>query len=311
MSASNVKNVNKKNKIKYPKMDKQKLNKFIELLSIPSSSNNEKMMDDYITRWLDSKDYSYNIDLTGNIIVSKGCEEYKPCIVSHIDTVHDIKTYYNKIVQSKDKKDGHTILSSPQGIGGDDKCGIFACMEMLDHFNNINCVFFTKEETGQIGSNGIDLIEFDDSGYILQLDRWGANDFIDMYWGSKSTSVEFDHVFSPLGYRYGYSSNEGLITDSMVLFERNVNLSCVNISCGYYQHHTINEYIDTNIFQNSLNFTRDLITKLGNKKYECWNIDQWEQWDDKEKNCKQCGFLLLPHEKDYCEYCDYEKGYKV
>lgn len=250
-----------------PFMPEDELIKLDEILRIQSYSTNEKRMVVYL--WNKLAKYNPEIDSIGNIIVTKGKAEYYPCIVSHMDTVHKICGTYAPVyyqnknrVQVKANGDGKRV-----GVGGDDKCGIFACLYMLEHFDNIKVVFFTQEESGLIGSSDINIGEFDNVGYILQLDRWGRSDFINNYFTDPTVSLDFMAKANPVLKDYGYENEEGLITDSINLFNRNVGVSCVNISCGYYQHHSSMEFIDLNELWNSIKFTEALIEKLGKESY--------------------------------------------
>ena len=65
-------------------------------------------------------------------------------LVAHLDT------FYNKDVNQVYYDTKHGILWSPQGIGGDDRCGIFAIMSIV---KNIPCdvLFLSGEEVGGVG----------------------------------------------------------------------------------------------------------------------------------------------------------------
>lgn len=247
---------------------------FKRLLKVQSSSNNEKRMIVFIANILKELNVPYIIDEIGNLLVTKGelKDGFYPCIVSHLDTVYSIIDSFD-ITEYINHKNSHTILKAKSdmkyvGIGGDDKCGIYACLLALKNINNIKAVFFTKEELGLQGSTGVDHDFFEDVGYVLQLDRWGRGDFIDQYFNEFTTSTEFQEVAQPIKEKYGYISTEGLITDCMELWSNEVGVSCINISCGYYNHHTNSEYIDLHQFYNSLRFVLELIKKLGENLYE-------------------------------------------
>jgi putative aminopeptidase FrvX len=47
-------------------------------------------------------------------------------------------------------------LGNPTGIGGDDKCGVYACLELLKELPNLKAAFFVSEETGCHGSKKAD-----------------------------------------------------------------------------------------------------------------------------------------------------------
>lgn len=133
--------------------------------------------------------------------------------------------------------------------------------------DSLKVAFFTQEESGMAGSNEISQEWLSDCGYIIQLDRWGRSDFICVNGKEKTVSEEFLQRALPVMNAYGYLEQEGLITDSINLWNQEVGVSCVNVSCGYYQHHTDKEKIDLNEAWNSLLFTEDLILTLGEDIY--------------------------------------------
>jgi len=244
----------------------------IDLLKVQASSDNEKLIYYYLCKWLEYRNIEYYTDEVGNIIATKGKADIYPCVVAHMDTVHDIYSDF-KIVKSKGIDNNIILKAFSQnkqvGVGGDDKCGIFACLYLLKNIDNLKVIFFTKEEIGLIGSTNIDLNIFNNVGYIIQLDRWGNNDFICEIFNQFTISEEYNNKIEPTLLKYGYISTEGLITDSINLFNRDVGISCVNISCGYYQHHSAFEIIDINELWASVLLTLDLIKVLGENKYEC------------------------------------------
>jgi len=265
---SNKKNTTKESLPPIPNEERAKFNK---VLKVQTHTSNEFRMHYYITRWLNKRQLDWAYDDVGNIIVTKGEADWYPCIVAHLDTVHRIVNNF-RIMHTK-TGDGHDMLYAKSGkhktgIGGDDKCGIYAVLYMLEHFETIKAVFFTQEEGGCIGSSDIDLSLLNDVGYVIQLDRWGRSDFICKDYNCDFVSDDFQDDLKELKEQYGYEDAEGLITDSVTLFKRKIGVSCINLSCGYYQHHSDAEKIDLNQFWNAIRFTEETITRLGCNLYE-------------------------------------------
>lgn len=294
MSSANKQIINKGDKLEF--MPNKLKSDFLDLLKIQSNSDNEKIMFLYIIDRLRRLNINFEIDNIGNIIATKG-EGIKPCIVSHIDTIHEFEdTFTIKSKLTNRREILYAFNKGEQiGIGGDDKNGIYSCFYMLERFDNIKAVFFTQEESGLIGSGEIDHKHFNDCGYILQLDRWGRGDFINSYYRSETTSFDASAVLN----KFGYKQTEGLITDSINLFLNGLELSCVNISCGYYLHHTSKEVIDLNEFYNSLLFTKELIEYLGEYVYSCkYDIPVYTNYND------------YNYAKDYNYDANTDNGYK-
>ena len=249
-------------------MNTQAYNKLIELLNVQSNSTNEKLMVLYLDKELKRLKLDYTIDPAGNILVTKGKATTYPCVVSHMDTVHDIVGDFRIYYDAKDKdilfaKNGKSRI----GIGGDDKCGVFACLYLLDVMPNIKVVFFSREEKGCAGSSAIDKVFFDNCRYLIQLDRRGKRDFIQTYWGNKTVSHEFSSEIGLVKKEYKYKAAVGTVTDVMTLWKNKVGISCVNLSAGYYKPHSNNEYISIKALWWSVKFTEAIINTLKPKRY--------------------------------------------
>lgn len=279
MSAANIQKHRKEVLQKIP--DKIKWD-FLDLLKVQSSSDNEKRMVVYIIDRLRKMGLDFTIDPIGNILVQKGNTDTFPCIVAHMDTVHVVRDDVKLRITIKDKREIVTAyhLDEQVGTGGDDKNGIYAVFYMLQNFENIKAVFFTQEETGLVGSGKVNHDWFDDVGYIIQLDRWGRGDFIAINYSSKTINEEYEKIATPILKEFGYAICEGLFTDSIGLWNDGVGVSCVNVSCGYYMHHTDKEEIDLNEFWNSLLFTKRLIEELGENRYKSDYVEHYRDYDD-------------------------------
>ncbi len=68
-------------------------------------------------------------------------------LVAHLDTVHE------EIVRDIFTNDDGNIISSPQGIGGDDRCGVYALLEIKRRADKMPYLLFTcDEEIGRVGA---------------------------------------------------------------------------------------------------------------------------------------------------------------
>lgn len=233
-----------------PSMPDEWYKKAIEVFKIPSTSYNEISMSIYILGELERiGGIQYQIDDYANIIAVKGTAEFYPCFCAHLDTVHTYpngfrllykKTETRKYLFAADKDDKSV------GIGGDDKCGVFTCLYLLERLDHVKIIFFSQEESGGIGSSNIELEVFDDCQFLGGVDRWNGHDFVNRYSGEHTISKAFNKDIKSLLKKHGYSFNTGLFTDSFNVMERGIDLSCFNLSCGYYSHHSKNEYVDLN-----------------------------------------------------------------
>jgi len=185
-----------------------------------------------------------------------------------MDTVHSFVSDF-KIYRDIDDEDKYFAMSNGQkvGVGGDDKCGIFACLYLLKTIPKIKVIFFSREEGGCKGSGGIDKGFFADCRYLIQLDRKGKRDFIQTFWGKKTISHEFSSEIGLIKKKYKYKNQIGTVTDLMKLWNNKVGVSCINLSCGYYQPHTNYEYISVSDLWHSVKFTEEIINTMQPKRY--------------------------------------------
>jgi len=249
-------------------MDTYWFNKLIELLKVQTNSENEKLMVLYLDKELRKLKLPYQIDAAGNVIVVKGKANTYPCVVSHMDTVHDFTDNFNVYQDIDDKDilfamDGKTRV----GVGGDDKCGVFACLYLLKIIPQIKIVFFSREENGCKGSTDIDKGFFADCRYLIQLDRRGSRDFIQTYWGNKTISHDFSSEIGLIKRKYKYKNCIGTVTDVMKLWNNKVGVSCINLSCGYYNPHSNTEHISIKTLWHSIEFTEEIINTMQPKRY--------------------------------------------
>lgn len=249
--------------ISIKEMPKKWFDLLVEICWIQSHYSNEKLMTLYLDKKLNQLNLIYTIDSVGNIIVTKGTSKTFPCVVSHMDTVHKVINNY-KICFDDTKR---VLFGKTSGIGGDDKCGIFSCLYFLETLPAIKVVFFTQEEHGCVGSDGIDKSFFDDCRYIIQLDRRGNNDFIDGNYSEKMVSHGFSSEVGHIKKKYGFKSATGTITDAVNLWNDGVGISCVNVSSGYLEPHSDTEYIEVDTLWNSVLFTEDIIKTLKPVRY--------------------------------------------
>lgn len=318
-----------------PAIDKAFFDEAYRVFSIPSTTYNEKSMALFLCGELNRMNIPYYIDDYSNIIITKGKADLYPCFCAHMDTVHLYRTGFNIVYyEEKGRYYLHAVNNDkkPVGIGGDDKAGIFACLYLLKHVDNIKIVFFSQEESGGIGSSNIDVDFFKDCKFLGGIDRWNGKDFINNYMGQCTLSKSFKKAITEIIKKRGYSFNTGMFTDSFNVMQRDIDLSCFNVSCGYYSHHSNSEYQDLNELYNCCLLCVELcrlpnryehcyykpIKKYKSKNWNSWSKKSDDKWEEHEINssyqrdyseyadipvCVNCGIELLEHESVYCTPC--------
>ena len=160
-------------------------------------------------------------------------------LVAHLDTVH--KALPSIICYSKD---GNHIMS-PQGIGGDDRCGVYIILELLKRLPFKPYIVFTmEEETGGFGAYAFaDYIEdkAPDLKYIVEYDIKGNNDCV-FYDCDNKDFIDFVESF-------GFAKAFGTFSDISIIAPV-LKAAAVNLSSGYYNPHTLNEYVSVSDMNN-------------------------------------------------------------
>ncbi|MBR0035285.1 MAG: hypothetical protein IJP54_06385 [Synergistaceae bacterium] len=158
-------------------------------------------------------------------------------LLAHMDTVHEKPVKY--ICKSADGD----ILMSPQGIGGDDRCGVYALVKAYDTAPVKPWVLFTcDDEIGGLGAEkfsadcikgklpkGLGMLKL-----LVEIDRKGKKDAV--YYSCDNP--EFEKYIMSKGFvtAYGSFSDISVIAPAM-------GVAAVNLSSGYYNAHTFHEYI--------------------------------------------------------------------
>lgn len=127
----------------------------MDVLTVPTVSNHEVMMVDYLKRWADDNQVLNWMDKAGNLYFVKGDKPMKgffPCLSAHLDTVQTGQLPYIERGQRlpysiEEQHDGtHKIFTEGMGIGADCKCGIAICLHLIRKMDRVKAVFFHNEE---------------------------------------------------------------------------------------------------------------------------------------------------------------------
>ena len=230
----------------------------IELYYISAPSGKENRMVNHIEKKLRSFGVTTYRDKANNLYATKGVSETYPCIVAHTDEVHAYKPKGFKVVQYQNMLFGIDANRSKfSGIGADDKNGIWVALKCFEKYDVMKAAFFVSEEIGCVGSRVADMNFFDDCRFVLQCDRKNGSDFITNASMTELCSDEF--VKAAQIKRFGYKPAHGIMTDVMQLKHNGLSVSCANISCGYYNAHTENEYTVIPELENCLKLVENII----------------------------------------------------
>jgi tripeptide aminopeptidase len=259
-----------------------------EVLSLPSISGNESMVRDYIIEYAKDNVIEHYTDEKGNLYLTKGSDymtsgEYYPCVVAHMDTVHRshsdlIESKTKLIIESSIYDEGsddemttliakHPETKKQTGIGGDDKCGVYVCLEMFNRFDVLKGAFFVEEEIGMLGSKEADDDFFKNVGYAIQFDAPSSNWVSEICSGVKLFDEEFKGEIKDTLNECGYTNfSVDPFTDVNQLAKK-YDFNCLNLGCGYYRQHTNSEYVIVEEVFDSVRVGEKLISKLKLEKY--------------------------------------------
>ena len=224
----------------------------LSLFKIGSMSKQEHNMVEFVEKFLKEEKIEYTKDSLGNIYNFN--YENMPMISAHLDTVQDETDAFGaKFAKIYDDK----FIRSYGVLGGDDKCGVYICMELLREFRELNFCFCVQEEIGMIGSKFVaenEKEKLKKIAYGLIFDRRGSGDII-CYQNDYGTK-DFEEELKDVGKYYKYSPAKGFASDCNTFKEF---FSCANLSCGYYNPHTKNEYVKIDEVENALNYAVDIL----------------------------------------------------
>lgn len=251
---------------------------FAEILHCESESGDQTKMTGIVASLCEQVGASVELDKFGNLFAVKGNADSFPCYAAHLDTVHEIHGHGIVLVKLGEKITGlnpHTMQQT--GIGGDDKCGIYAALQCLETIPACKAVFFADEEIGCQGAGDCDLDWFADCRFVISADRRGNADFVTDISGPLS-SKRFLKDVAPILKRHGYKHSQGAMADVMALRNRKIGISAANISAGYYCPHTSGEYIDCTHLDTAVQLMLDVGQDLV-KRYT-FIAPERPRWDD-------------------------------
>lgn len=199
-------------------------------------SNNSKRQQE-LKEYLDIvlRDMRYDVVNRKGFLYAEG--EIPVLLVAHLDTVHREKAEI--ICFSEDNR----YMMSPQGIGGDDRCGVYMILQIIRQAK-CHVLFCEDEEIGGRGARDFAAIKNVPAvNYIIELDRRGNNDAV---------FYDCDNPeFTDFVLDFGFKEKIGSFSDISVIAPH-LKTAAVNISAGYYNEHSQHEYIDMLAVENNI-----------------------------------------------------------
>lgn len=204
-------------------------------------------------------------------------------LCAHIDTVHNIPPVEFAW------GDENRLLWSPQGLGADDRAGVWAILTLLSRGYLPSVLFLDGEEQGGLGAKAAaKSLRTPKVRYIVELDREGRNDcvFYDCYNPKFTKYIE----------SFGFEENYGTFSDISTLCPA-WQIAGVNLSVGYYGQHTLGEHLRIPEMEATIDKVQKMLTNVPQKPFFYYaktyqqrystfprraykGITEWGDWDD-------------------------------
>jgi tripeptide aminopeptidase len=244
-----------------------------EVLSVPTCYRTTTLMVRWLQQWLESHHISFYTDRLGNIYATKGVTDtgYFPAVCAHMDTVHKIIPF--SVVEEDGLFVAHdTHTGQRTGLGGDDKAGIFVCLELLESQPALKAAFFVDEEIGCLGSREADPAFFENVGYCIEFDS-PNNDILSFSCDGMQLCLEDETedalltVAQPILTKYGATKWQWHPFTDVAQLRRKFDFECLNLPCGYFNMHSEREFVVIQDAFKAVLLGKELISELGNNFY--------------------------------------------
>ena len=201
-------------------------------------------------------------------------------LLAHLDTVHQERV--REIIREEDR------LSSPQGIGGDDRCGVYAITKVYDMAAVKPWLLYTcNEEIGCVGAHYFASL-YDCAAFpkrimnglagikcLIEIDRKGSNDAV--YYDCDNPAFE-DYITSR-----GFVTNWGSCSDISYIAPA-LGRAAVNLSSGYYNAHRLYEYIIPSQVENTVRRVQEIVADSVSQDFPVYVYQDWayeyQDWTD-------------------------------
>lgn len=218
-------------------------------------------------------------------------------LIAHVDTV--FKSPPTDIFYDRQKN----VMWSPQGLGADDRAGVFAIIKIIRKGLRPHIILTTDEELGGFGARTLVSAvhqPFADMKYIIQLDRRGTNDCV--FYDCENI------LFTKYIESFGFSEAYGSFSDISIICPK-WKIAGVNLSVGYMDEHSFSEtfYITpflatvekvANMLKDVKNITEPFDYIPCKYSYSSWNSlnSNVDCWGFDEIKCMKCNQYFSDYE---------------
>jgi hypothetical protein len=215
-------------------------------------------------------------------------------LVAHMDTV------FKLLPEEVFFDPRYNVMWSPDGLGADDRAGIFAIFQIIKSGLRPHIILTTDEEIGGFGANAIARAgnPFKDLRYIIELDRRGTSDCV-FY---DCDNQEFEQYIENFGFvtAWGTFSDISIICPSW-------GVAGVNLSIGYRDEHSPSEVLFINAMINTIERVKTMLSQTdipffkyipAARSYNYFDKDWFKgtRLYNEELKCDKCGKYFLEEE---------------
>ena len=239
--------------------------------------------------------YGNSVIETEDYVFAEG--EIPVAVIAHLDTVFSFppkEVYYDE---------RHGIMWSPEGLGADDRAGVYSILQLLKRGLRPHVIFTMDEEIGGLGALQLvydfPKIPFKQLNYIIELDRRNINECV-FYEG---TNKEFIRFWEKLGF----VETVGIYSDIYEICP-SWGVAGVNLSVGYRNEHTVSETLFIPGLMNVIDRVADV---LSNPEM-CKTFYKWESFPGFDAAYAQHRDAIFASEfggTAYCSACGYATPY--
>lgn len=193
--------------------------------------------------------YYEEVEVTDKYIIAKGNEVG---VIAHLDTVHKFPPSEDSLYYDQKKN----TLWSPDGLGADDRAGVYIILKLLQTGARPTIIFTTDEEIGGLGAQAVVNAHPDNYlnlKYLIELDRQGAQDCV-FY---KCRNSQFEAFIES----YGFKTTWGTFSDISIIAPK-WNIAAVNLSVGYFDEHSYAERLNLTYLYNTLQKVERMIADI-------------------------------------------------
>ena len=206
-------------------------------------------LDEKYKQVVKTRDYTYAI---GDIPIA---------LVAHLDTVYPFPA---KEIFHDQEQD---VIWSPEGLGADDRAGLFAIIQIVRSGLKPHIIITTDEEKGGLGARALVKAgdcPFKELKYMIELDRHGKEDCV--FYDTDNP------VFTKYIESFGFKNAFGSFSDISELAPA-WKTCAVNLSVGYYDEHSYSEHLRLQELQSTIDKVCIMLKEKAIPDFEYIEID--------------------------------------